>query len=77
MIIFQSSLITFEASSVFEAAVAATKINSKLKLNHHNQVKPVQILYHIPNRLNGWPFIFEKSVRKIYWHRELAETILK
>ncbi len=38
MIIFESTLTTFEASSIFEAAEAVAKIGSSLKSNHHKQI---------------------------------------
>jgi hypothetical protein len=38
MIIFESILTTFKASSVFEAAGTLLKIGLRLKLNHHRQI---------------------------------------
>ncbi len=38
MIIFESTLTTFEASIIFEAAGAVSKIDSSLKSNHHWQI---------------------------------------
>jgi hypothetical protein len=38
MIIFELSLATFEASFIFEAAGAVSKIGLSLKSNHHWQI---------------------------------------
>jgi hypothetical protein len=38
MIIFDLTLTTFEASFIFEAAGAVSKIGSSLKSNHHWQI---------------------------------------
>ena len=43
MIIFESTLTTFEASVSFEAARAVAKMGSSLKSIHHKQIKLVQI----------------------------------
>jgi hypothetical protein len=43
MIIFQSILTAFEASSIFEATGVVGKICLSLKLNHHGQIYLVQI----------------------------------
>ncbi len=46
MIIFESTLTTFEASFSFEAAGAVLKIGSSLKLHHHWQINLPKSLKH-------------------------------
>jgi hypothetical protein len=46
MIIFESTLTTFEASFIFEAAGAVSKIGSSLKSNHHVRFSLPKSLKH-------------------------------